>query len=485
MAQNIQKTYSDSYIFNYDKNSSGKSIAKEINRKLIEYITTADRIEDKKSLAFSGIREDIKRQQTSSLIYSTLMRDDVVLCINTIELPRAFKVFEATDLKEGRNRKRVFIDITGLVKMENGYFVCKDIFKLITYLTCAVTYLLYRNDPIKFLNNSNVTINATECYVNCFTFVLDYLRLIGYSASKFKIKYLAGLFFLHTMMGKDLDNYTKNVSAKIAGIGPNEIKAYELYYDKEDLENIDTFISMLVTNFKLEGLSTEVFISRWIYHFQRGTEYAIDLFTSFVNMILSAYCGVYIVNQKQIEKCCDRAMVKLATSILEAGANLLDKAYMREDTEFAEWHDMNTVTLSEAIKMRSKLPDYAKVDKGDFGSKDVVKTKIKNLVKFYMLSEQQDKISSKLTNIARSALHAMDTTKVTDSYEVGVLDCILSEGKKYFNDKDKRNLMGDIDNNIRHLTDLMKKDKIRVNKDLTKKIALELTELRKSQGKLV
>lgn len=485
MSNIVQKTFSDSYVYNYDKNANGKLIAKEINRKLIEYITTAERI-DKKSEAFEGIKQEVKRQQSFSVLYSILMRDDVVLMVNTVEMPRAFKVFEAIDLKEVGKKRKVFIDVTKLLELSNGFYKCNNIFQFVTYLSEAVTYLLYRNDPIKFLNNSNVTIAAAECYVGCFTFILDYLRIIGYSESRDKIKYLAGLFFMNNLMGKDIDNYVKNTAAKIAKIGPAEIKQYELYYDDEDFENIDTFISMLAETFKLKGLNTETFITRWIFHFGRGTEYGIDLFTSFCNIINAAYCGAYIVNQKQIEKSCGRSMVKLTTSIMEIASTSLDKSYYSENAEDDPSHFMSkdAQIMNEAIKLRSSLPDYAKISREDFGSKDIVKTKAKNLTKHYVLSKQEGKISGKLASVAKSAMKAMDKTKVTESYEVGVLEAILTEGKKYFNDKDKRNLVSEIEHQIRVLTDAMKKDNVRVNKDLRNKIAQELSELRRSEGKV-
>ena len=327
-----QKTFSDSFVYNYDKNANGKLIAKEINRKLIEYVTSAERI-DKNSEAFQGIKQEVKRQQSFTLLYSILMRDDVVLMNNTTELPRSFKVFEAIDLKEVGKKRKVFIDITKLIELSNGYYKCNNIFQFITYLTEAVTYLLYRNEPVLMLNNSNITMSATECYVGCFSFILDYLRITGYSESRTKIQYLTGLFFLSNLMGKDIDNYTKNIAAKVAKVSTQEIKQYELYYDIDDFTNIDTFISMLAETFKLKGLTTEVFITRWIFHFGRGTEYGIDLFTSFCNMINAAYCGAYVVNQKQIEKSCGRSMVKLTTEIMSTASGSLDKSYYSENAE--------------------------------------------------------------------------------------------------------------------------------------------------------
>ena len=480
-----QKTFSDSFVYNYDKNANGKPITKEINKRLIEYVTTAERI-DKSSEAFQGIKQEVKRQQSFTVLYSILMRDDVVLMINNIEMPRAFKVFEAIDLKEVGKKRKVFIDVTKLLEMSNGYYKCNNIFQFITYLTEAVTYLLYRNNFVDMLNNSNITIAATECYVGCFSFILDYLRIIGYSESKNKIKYLAGLFFLNNLMGKNLDNYTKNIAAKIAKISAQEIKQYELYYDPEDFTNIDTFITMLSETFKLKGFTTEVFITRWIFHFGRGTEYGIDLFTSFCNMIIAAYCGAYVVNQKQIEKSCGSSMVKLTTEIMSIGNSSLDKSYWSENAEDdpTNYMSKDAQVMVEAIKMRSSLPDYAKIEKDDFSSKDIVKTKIKNLTKHYIVAKQESKISGKIASAARMAMRAMDKTKVTDKYDIGCLEVIISEGRKYISDKDKRGLSSDIEQQMRVLTDAMKKDNVRVNKDLRAKIAKELSELRNSQGKL-
>ena len=484
MSNLVQKTFSDSYVYNYDKNNNGKLIAKEINRKLIEYITTAERI-DKNSEAFAGIKQEVKRQQSSSLMYSVLMRDDVVLMNNPVEMARAFKVFEAIDIAEVGKKRKVFIDVSKLIVMKNGYYTCTNIFQFITYLSSAVIYLLYRNEPLRFLGNSNITIAATECYVKCFSFVLDYLRLYN-GGTRNKIEYLIGLFFLNNLMGKELDNYSKNIAAKIAKVAPNDIKSYELYYDPEDFENIDTFITLLTETFKLKGFTTEVFITRWMYHFGKGTEYAIDLFTSFCSMITSAYCGAYVVHQKTIEKCCDRSMVKLVNCIMEAGTGSLDKSYWSEEAreEATSYISKTSSVMHEAIKLRSALPDYAKINKEDFSSKDIVKTKVKNLTKHYILSKQESKISGKLAGAARMAIRAMDKTKVTDGYEVGCLESIIVEGRKYFNDKDKRNLISDIEQQMRVLTDTMKKDEIRVNKDLKNKIGQELSELRRSEGKV-
>ena len=87
-----------------------------------------------RSQEFNGVAEEIRRLQRSNVLYSLMMKDDIVLCINNKEMPRAFKVFMAKDLKDGQNaRRKVFIDLTGIVVMKDGFYICKNPQYLITY----------------------------------------------------------------------------------------------------------------------------------------------------------------------------------------------------------------------------------------------------------------------------------------------------------------------------------------------------------------
>ena len=171
-----KKTYSDSYLYNKEANKH--------NQNLTEYILKADRI-DKNSQAFGSIIDNVKRQQNSSILFSVLMNRDVIICINTVELPRAFKVFEAKDIKNNiggnSNETKVFIDVTGLIVFKDGYYICKKIDVLITYIFDALVYLLYSKSGTKMVNNSSITISSTECFVSMVDYILDYLRIIGFS----------------------------------------------------------------------------------------------------------------------------------------------------------------------------------------------------------------------------------------------------------------------------------------------------------------
>lgn len=470
MANFERKTYDNSYLFN--------SQMEKHHRVLMEFILKADRI-DKNSDAFKGIIEAVKRQQTSAVLYNVLMRNDVVLCIHNPELSRAFKVFEAKDLKF-KDGPKVFIDVTGLIKLNDGYFDCKKIDVFITYLFGALSYILYRQNPVKLVNNSNLSISGTECFVALFDYIIDYLRIIGFSANKSKISYLAGLYFLYHMMGKDLDNYTKNIAAKVAGLSANEIKAYDLYLTnyEEDFKDIHNFISMISELFKLKGLTEEVFISKWIYLFGTGTEFATELFTSLSVMITNAYCGSYVLNQKQIEKCCGSSMVKYAAALLKIGTDELDNRGFMEASEFEKtvsYTDRNSQLLAESfLKKKKPLPANLKGVEDDFTSVSKITSKLKAAIKFYKENNQENKISTYAFGLYYASIVYMGQYNDGKfNYEIGVMEAILKNSKDYLTEKNKNNIRkslkqseGALEANVKKFRDTDKEKANRLSKSL-------------------
>lgn len=442
-----RKTYDNSYFFQQEVEKN--------HRNLMEFILKSKRI-DKTSDAFRGIIDDVKRQQTSSILHSILMRDDVVLCINNSELPRAFKVFEAKDLRISK-APAIFIDVTGLITLDkSGYLVCKKIDVLITYLFGALSCILYREDPIKMVNNSNLSLSGTECFVAMFTYVLDYLRIIGYAPNKTKISYLAGLYFLHHMMGKDLDNYTKNIAAKVAGgLTMQEIRAYDLYLTDDCFTDIDSFVTMIAETFKLKGFNTEVFIQKWMYLFQTGTQYATELFTAFSILITNAYCGSYVVNQKQIERCCGSSMVKYSKALLTMGVDVLDKRGYMEAAELEEFEkvtDKAVVELKESVSAIGNIPNDMIITNEDYSSKEVAVGKAKALYNYLESSfDTNTKKSYQLTRTIYEAMKAQSSDNV--DYDFGVVSGIVKESRKLLLPNDKRKILNEMDNRLSYLSD--------------------------------
>lgn len=467
MANFARKTYGNSYLYTRNPDEMNQH-----NKVLTDFILKADRI-DKKSEAFQGIMDAVKREQRSSVLYSILQRDDVVLCIRTPELPRAFKVFEAKDVRV-KNASKVFIDVTGLIKLNGNYFDCKNISVLVTYLFGALTYILYRENPIKLTNNSNITIAGTECYVAVVNYIIDYLRIIGYSANKDKILYLTGLFYLYNLMGKDLDNYSKNIAAKIAGLSTSNLRSYDLYFEEEkDFKNIDTFITLIADTFKLKGLTTEVFMHQWIYLMGEGTQFCTELFTSFSILITNAYCGSYVVNQKQIERCCGKSMVNYSLALLKLGSEEIEnKAYWGESkvVEMA-YRNPATLDLSKTIVARNIIPESAKIKDDDFKSLTTMESKVNNIIHYYKETKQPDKISYNVTSIIKESIKRLKNNDI----ESGIVESVCKIFYPYINESDKNSLYGYVSDTIDSLNGVL--EKLEENNPKNKIIRESIVEL--------
>lgn len=471
-----RKTFDNSFLFQQELNTHHKV--------LTEFILKAERIEDKKSDAFRGVVEDVKRMQNSSILHTVLMMDNVVLCFNKSSgLSRAFKVFEAKDLRHDHQPK-VFIDVTGLITYKDGYYSCKRIDWLITYLFNALVYLLYSKSTIKLIGSSDVSIAGTECFVSMVNYIIDYLGIIGYRQNKEKISYLAGLYFQYNMMGKEIDVHAKNIAAKVAGVSTSDTKAFSLYYDEDkDFVNIETFIDLISGTFKLKGLTVEVFIHKWMYQFGTGTQFATELLTAFLVLISSAFCGSYIVNQKQIERCCGASMVKLCNSLLRMGVSEFDNRGFMSESEFEDTmaRDKNTQMLKESLLKRNKLPEDAKMTAEVYTSPIKAKSVTENMIKYYKDNYNEKKISgtikSYLFEVVRNGVVKYFNTG-EDTYKSGVCEAILKAGKSYLNEKDKKIIYDDLSIGIPQLTDMM--NKVRdTDKEKAKRMGFAIGEYRK------
>lgn len=315
------KGYADTFIYG-KKDPSGYSA----EAGLVEFIMKADRI-DKNSEAFSRIDNDVKVRQTTAVLYRILMRDDVVLCIGKKELPASFKVFEARDIRSNGKTPKVFIDLTGIVKLDNGYFVCKEIDKLCAYLISAMIYLTYHHGYDRLVTNNTVIKSSAICFTKLFTGVFDNLRVTGYNENRMKISYIVAVYYLYNIMGKDLSSAQK-IATTLFSMNNKETNAYDYYYEEDKhFVNIDTFITFLAEMFKLKGMTTDVFLNRWLYMYGKGTLYGPELLPAFLSVITNAYSGSYINQQKTIENMCGRDMVTLSTELLRIGADLFENGF--------------------------------------------------------------------------------------------------------------------------------------------------------------
>lgn len=426
-----KQTYDNTYFF------SDKGEMNRHHKEIVKFIMESARIDNKSSEAFAGVVNDVKRNQTSSILYTLLMRSDIVLCIANTEMPRAFKVFSAKDMKSDGTPK-VFIDVTNVIvyNTAQGYYICKDLGKLSTYLFEALAWLLYDRDTNSFTSNSNITISATEAFVGLCDYLIGYFRFFGYSENRAKVNYLCALYFLVRIMGKEDDTYSKNLAAKVSGIAPNIAKNMDLFYDVDkDFININTFISKIADIFKFKGLTTEVFIAKWIYIYGEGTQYATELLPAFCSMIIAAYTGSYVVNQKSIEKQIPNAEVKLATSILKLGSDTFEKKalYSYESAELDyNYREDDILKRAKIMEAKKYNPDFLLVNEDkDFEDIDGFKNKVTDIINHYAGIKEEDKIFDKICEMSEVYLNKYLTEEGITSYDEGYLPTMISMSKKF------------------------------------------------------
>ena len=439
------KSYPDSYLYNIDPSGKGREVAKLNNNALKEYILSATRITDKTSGAFLGVFEGLKRSQKSSVLVSVLMMDQVQLCIGKFELPKAFKVFDAKDPKNNK-QNRIFIDLTGLVEFKDGYYTCKRFDVLTAYLMDALVYLLYRWSPEKLINNSNIISTATNNYISMFTYILDYVRVANFRENKNKISYFIGLYFIHNMMGLPIDDYSRRIAAKAAELSVGDIRGFDLYVDDDTFTNINTFLGWLIKTFKLNGLTLRIFVQKWAYNYGTGSEYATELFSSFLVLMMNAFSGSYIVNQRQIERCCGMVnLVKLWNAIEMAGKSKYDnRGFMSESNlKDFEIHDGITLERKAMMESRNDVPIGELFTESDFYHKDELGNKCKNIKDKYKKAGFETKIglvaeqciSAGILALYNEAMNIAVENGADPVYESGSLEVSINNFKKNLDDR--------------------------------------------------
>ena len=151
------KTFADCAIYK-KVDEAGFSTEKA----LVNFIMSADRI-DISSNAFKGVVSQLKSRAQTALIVRMLQQGNVVLGMANKELSPSMKVFYAKDIKTSTKSKKVFVDVTNIITLQNGFFVCKNIDKLAAYLMGVMIMQVYYTDSNKFTTNGQK--NATLFFV--------------------------------------------------------------------------------------------------------------------------------------------------------------------------------------------------------------------------------------------------------------------------------------------------------------------------------
>lgn len=315
------KRVSDSYL--YKTTGYGETI--------FSYIMSSDRV-DKNSESFSDIVYSVKKQ-SSSVLMKVLLSNRVVLLIGK-GTSKAFKVWYDRDPKDdNRDRKKVFIDCTGIINFSNGEYSCTKIKTLVSYLTTAMIYVIYYNNPKAIALNTTVTKTGTEAFVDMMLYVMGYLKIpVSYADNKERMSFVIAEYYQCCVLGLDNGELVYNMAKNVSKIKDKKTCDYlhtlfSFLFNQEDCD-IDKFLKKFAEVFleqKDDGstasdgrmkLTIDAFAQRWMYAYDPGTVFGLECFVPFSQILTNCYHGNYLNQQNTIEKVVGSATVTKFTNEL-------------------------------------------------------------------------------------------------------------------------------------------------------------------------
>ena len=308
------KTYSDTYLYGIG----------EYEKNLFKFLMESEVI-DKNDPSFDDIKYDVKKRQVTSVLTKVLDSNNVVLLKHAAPLPRAFKVFVATDVRNGSKQKKVFIDVSDIILNQDGRYTCpsKSIDILVSYLVSAMQSLIYQVQPNSLINNFKLTECGTICFSKLFTYVIDYLRIGGVDNIREKTTYLSSIYYQVSLLGLDLNDTVKSRALKLSGLSSRDTDILMINTDENSFDNINNFITTLAKIIKADSLKLDNFLDKWMHLYGSGTHFATELHPAFSSMLTNTYVGAYINNQKAIEKIVGRDMIDYSTALFKIGGELV------------------------------------------------------------------------------------------------------------------------------------------------------------------
>jgi len=313
----MAKTYAGTYLYTQYS---------EYEKQIFSFMMSGEEI-DKDTSDFDDIKYEVKKRQVSNSLVKVLESKEVILLKGEKPLPKAFKVFCAKDIKGPKKDKmKVFIDCSNIIEVdkESGRYVCKrnniDIF--ISYLVSAMHTFIYYADEDRFTSNSKIMQVGAQAFASIFTHVIDYSCKISNMATvKNKCMYLAALYYISNILGKDhTTDGARRVAMKISGLSERDAGIVDIQIKAESMMNIKYFVETVASVLRLNKITLDVVVERWMSIYGTGTVFALEIFPAFASMITDAYVGAYINNQKTIEKIAGTSMTEFTKVILSIGA---------------------------------------------------------------------------------------------------------------------------------------------------------------------
>lgn len=309
----LTKNFGDAYL--YSKGSYA--------RNLTNFLIEGEKI-DRSHPSFEDIRYEVKRRQKTSTLSTILDSDNVILIRREEPLPKALKVFAAKDIKHPNDKSLyVYIDVSEIIKPTgDGYKLVMSVDVLISYLISAMNMLIYYRAPKLILGNARLNEYGAKCYSSLVKYVIDYLRIGSVDNCRSKVAYMASLFYFHHMMGNEITEAIRAKALKISGLSDKEASIVDFQTDQFTYNQLDNFINAMKVVIKADKLTVDVFVNKWIFLYQTGTQFATELYVALATMITNAYAGAYLNNQSTIEKVLGPDLVEFSNTLFTIGRDI-------------------------------------------------------------------------------------------------------------------------------------------------------------------
>lgn len=313
----MPKNYSNTYLY-------GKY--PEYDKALFTFIMDGEPI-NKDADDFSGIIYEVKRRQAIPALLKVLKSDVVVLMTAAKALPRQFKVFCAKDLRGGKKTElKVYIDCTDVLhRNKEGNWTCDNIDILLSHLVAAMVDVIYYKEENILTNNAQLTTLGAVSFSALMTYVVDYVSKISSTPkNKSYCQYLCAKYYIANILGRNPETAGMvNVCRQISGLSERESDIVDMQIQPHSFDNIKFFAETLSKILRINKLSVDVIVERWMYLYGVSTVFALEMYPAFSEMLTNCYTGAYLNNQKTIEKVVGTPMVEYTKQILRIGSDVV------------------------------------------------------------------------------------------------------------------------------------------------------------------
>lgn len=311
------KSLSDSYLY--------QKIA-DYQKKIIQFVVEAERI-DTNSPEFSDLLYDIKRRAVNNSLIKVILSKNIIMAVSPNALTKAFKIFTAKDLKYKSDGLKVFIDASAIVSFNNGAWTCpmNKVDVLISYLVSAACQRIYYAAPEKFVRNTTIVSDGSLIFAKLVNYVVDYLYKINTMPSqKEKLEYLSSCYYQTCILNCEYTNRVREIAIHQAKISEKEADLIDIQVPSEAYMDINQFVQAIAKVLRIDKLTLDVFIDKWVFLYGSGTHFALEMFYAFSTMITDAGVGAYLNNQKTIEKIIGNFLPSFYAKILEIEVSVLN-----------------------------------------------------------------------------------------------------------------------------------------------------------------